>query len=114
MGRALQFLVGGGHPYHCSAGDKLLTVEPNGDVSPCRRLPIRVGNVLQTSLLELYQENELLCALRDHERVARGCEDCAHARRCGGGLRCLAYALSGDPFAADPGCWHARVPGVLS
>jgi MoaA/NifB/PqqE/SkfB family radical SAM enzyme len=25
----------------------------------------------------------------------------------GGGLRCLSYTVTGDPFEADPGCWHA-------
>jgi radical SAM protein with 4Fe4S-binding SPASM domain len=109
--RALQFLVGGGHPYRCPAGDTLMAVEPNGDLSPCRRMPIRVGNLFETPLVDLYAGSELLRALRDRNRVAAGCEQCRHARTCGGGLRCLAYALTGDPFVADPGCWHARSEG---
>ncbi|UCC76612.1 MAG: radical SAM protein, partial [Anaerolineales bacterium] len=114
MGRALQFLVGGGEPYRCAAGDTLITVQPNGDVLPCRRMPIRVGNLLQNPLVELYCESELLRALRDRERTGKGCEDCRYARQCGGGLRCLSYAISGDPFAADPGCWHARSASAVS
>ena len=108
MHRALQFLVGGGRPYRCGAGETIIAVEPNGDVSPCRRLPIRVGNLIESPLIDLYSGNEFLCTLRDRSRIARGCEGCPHAERCGGGLRCLAYARTGDPFAADPGCWHAR------
>ena len=112
MHRALQFLVGGGHPYRCAGGDTLIAVEPNGDVSPCRRMPIRVGNLVENPLVELYTKSDLLRALRDRSRVAKGCEACRYARQCGGGLRCLAYAITGDPFAADPGCWHARSSGV--
>jgi hypothetical protein len=26
---------------------------------------------------------------------------------CSGGLRCLSLAINGDPFTADPGCWHS-------
>jgi hypothetical protein len=39
-----------------------------------------VGDLLETPLAELY---------------------------AGGGLRYLSYTLTGDPFRADPRCWHA-------
>jgi radical SAM protein with 4Fe4S-binding SPASM domain len=106
MHRALQFLEGG-RPYRCTAGDSLLTVLPNGDVYPCRRMPIRVGNLLETPLSDLYDQDDLLRALRDPLRTSRGCERCCYTRICRGGLKCLAYAVSGDPFTADPGCWYA-------
>ena len=107
MHRALQFLVGGGQPYHCTAGDSLITVQPNGDVYPCRRLPIRVGNLLETPMAELYYSSDLLCALRDRNCVSHGCEACYFARLCRGGLKCLSYATANDAFVADPGCWLA-------
>ncbi|MCA9664358.1 MAG: radical SAM protein [Myxococcales bacterium] len=105
--RALQFLASGEEPYHCTAGDTLITLLPNGDVHPCRRMPICVGNVLATPLAEIYQQNHLLQMLRDPRRESRGCERCEHAPRCRGGLRCLSHALCGDPLTADPGCWLA-------
>ena len=106
MHRALQFLVSAGaKDYHCSAGDTLITVMPNGDLYPCRRMPIRVGNVLETPLIDLYYDSELLCALRDQSIISDGCQDCSHQDRCRGGLKCLSYAITGDPFKADPGCW---------
>ncbi|MBW2529056.1 MAG: radical SAM protein [Deltaproteobacteria bacterium] len=107
MHRALQFLVAGGKPYHCAAGRRLLTVLPNGDLVPCRRMPIRVGNVTATPLGELYEKSDWLQALRDPNRTPDGCRGCRYERRCGGGLRCLAYAVHGTPFATDPGCWRA-------
>jgi len=107
LSRALQFLIGGGRPYHCAAGDGLITLLPNGDLLPCRRMPIVVGNARDKSLSDLYYDNPVLKRLRDYDKPSRGCEGCEHALRCGGGLRCLSYALAGDPLTADPGCWHA-------
>ena len=106
MHRALQFLVAGGRPYHCTAGDSLLTVQANGDLYPCRRMPIRVGNLTETPLAELYYHSDLLRALRDRSRVVDGCQGCFYSQLCRGGLKCLSYAMTGDPFKADPGCWR--------
>lgn len=106
--RALQFLTGHDHAYRCTAGDSLLTLRPNGDLLPCRRLPIRVGNLMETPLRELYRDNELLRSLRDPHQTIKGCEPCSFRQTCRGGLRCLAFAVTGDPFTSDPGCWLAK------
>jgi len=108
MYRGLQFLIGGGVPYRCGAGYTLVTVQPNGDVYPCRRMPIKVGNLMETPLAELYYESELFRSLRDRDRISEGCEQCSFSRKCRGGLKCLSYAMTGDPFKADPGCWRAN------
>jgi radical SAM protein with 4Fe4S-binding SPASM domain len=105
MHRALQFLVGGGTAYKCVAGDQMVTIQPNGDVYPCRRMPVRVGNLLKTPLQELYYSADLFRALRDQSRLDESCLNCRHAQACGGGLRCLSQAVNGDPFQPDPGCW---------
>jgi radical SAM protein with 4Fe4S-binding SPASM domain len=107
MHRALQFLVTDGQPYHCTAGDELVTILANGDLCPCRRLPIPVGNPLNEPLVDLYNGSALFQELRDPCKTAKGCQDCEHAARCRGGLKCLSYNLTGDPFEADPGCWVA-------
>jgi radical SAM protein with 4Fe4S-binding SPASM domain len=107
MHRALQFLVAGGIPYHCGAGYSLIAVQPNGDLYPCRRMPAPVGNLMETTLINLYYESELFRSLRNPDRVSDGCESCSFSRKCRGGLKCLSYALTGDPFKADPGCWRA-------
>lgn len=57
MHRALQFMVGGGEPYHCSAGDTPITILPNGDVLPCRRMPVIAGNLFNQPLQEIYFES---------------------------------------------------------
>ncbi len=79
---------------------------PNGDPYPCRRMPIRVGNILETPLSELYN-CEMFRDLRNKNRISEPCQDCLYAGACRGGLRCLSYAMSGDPFKTDPGCWIA-------
>ena len=108
MHRALAFLLAGGTPYHCTAGDTLVTVMSNGDVYPCRRMPVRVGNLFETSLEKLYYESDFLRGLRDRRRQSAGCEGCCYATLCRGGLKCLSYAMHKDPFQADPGCWLAN------
>jgi len=106
MNRALQFLIAGGRPYHCTAGDTLITIMPDGDLYPCRRMPIPAGNVLKTPLKQLY-DCDLFQELRNQERISQGCEGCFYAGVCRGGLRCLSYSVTGSPFKADPGCWYA-------
>lgn len=107
MHRALQFLIAGGTPYHCGAGHTLITVQPNGDLYPCRRMPIRIGNLMEDSLVEMYYKDCYFRALRDPFRISKGCEGCPFSSKCRGGLKCLSYAVTGDPFRADPGCWLA-------
>jgi radical SAM protein with 4Fe4S-binding SPASM domain len=111
--RALQFLGGEGVPYRCVAGESLLALLPNGDLLPCRRMPIRLGNVLETPLRDLYFEHSVLRALRNPRHIASGCEGCALERLCRGGLRCLSFAMYQDPFHSDPGCWLAAAGTIL-
>lgn len=106
MHRALQFLVAGGRPYYCKAGDSLITVQPNGDVYPCRRMPVKVGNVLKQDLSDIYFKNAFLAKLRDREKTSKGCDACFYAKLCRGGLKCLSYAVNGNAFTKDPGCWE--------
>lgn len=105
MQRALQFLFSREKPYRCAAGDSLITVQANGDLYPCRRMPIAVGNLTEASLTDLYNESGLFKKLRDRSRASEGCEGCIYSGLCDGGLKCLSYAMTGSPFNADPGCW---------
>lgn len=104
MGRALQFQEGGGKPYRCQAGKRLLAILPGGTVLPCRRMPEPLGNVMDTPLDHLYGNHGFLKRLRDKDAIPHACSDCFYARLCRGGLRCLSYAMYGDPFRKDPDC----------
>ena len=107
MHRALQFLVAYGRPYSCQAGRTLLAVMPNGDIYPCRRLPIPIGNLFDKTIRTIYEGSPLLRRLRDDASIPDACQPCFYAKACRGGLKCLAYSMTGDAFARDPGCWIA-------
>ena len=104
MHRALQFQYSNTRPYRCVAGETLLTVMPNGDLYPCRRMPVKVGNVFETPLASLYFSSSILRNLRGSNTISKGCESCASNNECRGGLKCLSYAVYGDAHIKDPGC----------
>lgn len=103
MNRALQFTRTNDYAYGCTCGDTLLTVMENGDLVPCRRMPIVVGNVLVNSMYDLYMNNEILKDLRK-KTIPEDCQKCEHAYRCRGGLKCLTYAVTGNYNLKDVGC----------
>lgn len=103
MYRALQFQMTNDFAYGCTAGDTLLTVMENGDLVPCRRMPIVVGNLLKDNMLSLYKNNKVLKELRKN-KIPDDCKLCEYSETCHGGLKCLTYALYGDLNHKDYGC----------
>lgn len=103
--RALQFLTCGGKPYSCSAGKSLLSIASNGDLMPCRRLPIIIGNLVNDNILNLYTNNEELKKIRNHDLLNEDCKKCFYKYSCNGGLKCLSYACFNDYTRKDPNCW---------
>lgn len=85
----------------CIIGTEGFCLMPDGAVLPCRRFPISVGNLLDASLVELW-ESELLVQLREKENLKGKCRSCdfASCRGC----RSLALALTGDFLQEDPHC----------
>lgn len=103
MERALQFTKTGRLPYQCAAGNRLLTVMENGDLVPCRRMPIHIGNLLEDDMLELYLNHPVLLDLQK-VKIPTECMKCKDAERCRGGLKCLTYALTKNYELKDVGC----------
>jgi radical SAM protein with 4Fe4S-binding SPASM domain len=109
--RALNFLVSEKsacncyQPYKCSAGRSLVTILPNGDLLPFRRMPILIGNVFNKNIEELYEHSVLLRMLRKNNIPYQECKSCHRWDECNGGLRCLSYAYHGNPFSSDPQCF---------
>jgi radical SAM protein with 4Fe4S-binding SPASM domain len=103
MYRALQFQMTNDFAYGCTAGDTLLTVMENGDLVPCRRMPIVVGNLLKDNMYNLYKNNKVLKELRKNT-IPDDCKSCEHSEMCHGGLKCLTYALYKDLNHKDVGC----------
>lgn len=103
VNRALMFLGGSNTIYHCSAGITLLTILANGDLLPCRRMPIVIGNVLDNSINKLCNESETIKYLKDNE-IPQECKRCYKSDKCRGGLKCLSYALTGQLSIKDINC----------
>ena len=103
MYRALQFQMTNDFAYGCTAGDTLLTVMENGDLVPCRRMPIVIGNLFDRSMYDLYINSDVLKTLRE-KKIPDECMSCEHSEVCHGGLKCLTYAMYKDLNHKDYGC----------
>ncbi len=93
----------------CAAGVSGLTIQPNGDVTPCRRLPLTLGNALKDPLRKIWAASPVLEALRDRRRYRGRCGACPRWSLCRG-CRAIAYACSrskgGEDFLGDdPQCF---------
>jgi radical SAM protein with 4Fe4S-binding SPASM domain len=93
----------------CVTGYDGLCIMPNGEVLPCRRFPISIGNLLNESLNEIWEQSKVLQSLRTKENLKGKCRMC-NMEDCRG-CRSLALALTGDPLAEDPHCWHEPQAG---
>jgi len=95
-------------PMHVNSAQGFVFISRRGEVFPSGYLPIPVGNVRQTNLVEIYQQSPLFKSLRDHSQLRGRCGRCEFREVCGGS-RSRAYAVSGDVFAEEPFC--AYEPG---
>ncbi len=84
-------------------GNGIVFINHDGTVNPSGFLPIPLGNVRTSSIVELYRDHEVMLALRNPEGFKGRCGMCEYGRVCGGS-RARAYARTGDPLEADPLC----------
>ncbi len=88
----------------CQAGSSLVHVDWDGNVYPCDSLPIRLGNLLETSFERIWRSparENVFAAIR---ATPGACERCGAYRGCLGGCRGLAYVSSESFDAPDPSC----------
>ncbi len=88
----------------CSAGVNALTILPNADILPCRRLPIKIGNVLVNGIIDTWYNSDILWKLRDYSSYKGKCNGCEHFTECRG-CRSMAFATTGDFMEEDPQCF---------
>ena len=89
---------------NCGVADgRIIVILPNGDVLPCRRLPIKIGNLYEKSLEEIYY-NPLYESWRNKEDINKDCLSCQNYNNCFGGAKCVTYAMTGKT-APDVQCW---------
>jgi AdoMet-dependent heme synthase len=88
----------------CSAGIFACCISAQGDVFPCAKLRISVGNINNKSLSEIWNKSRLLHNLRDREKMLNiKCKTCKNINRCGG-CRAHSYAKTKDIYSEDPLC----------
>jgi radical SAM protein with 4Fe4S-binding SPASM domain len=79
----------------CLAGLYYCRVYPNGDITPCPYLPIKLGNIREQSFKEIWFHSDMFKTLRDFDALKGKCGICEHRAVCGG-CRARAYGLSSD------------------
>lgn len=103
----------------CGAGRLYMALQPNGDLTPCVFIPIKIGNILVDDFVDLWWNSEVLNKLRDRKSFKGYCGRCPWREVCGG-CRARAYAYFGDVQEADPGCplnmdrWRMIEEGIPS
>lgn len=92
----------------CSAGHDTLSIGADGTAYPCPFLQVLpLGNLLQTSLKELWRSSSILRELRgiSKDMLASPCKMCKFAPLyCRGGCRASALFNSGSLYGYDPMC----------
>jgi AdoMet-dependent heme synthase len=106
----------------CIAGMYYCRIYPNGDITPCPYLPIKLGNIREKAFKEIWFGSDMFKALRNPACLKGKCGICEFNNVCGG-CRARAYGLSsdfidycgdlhepaelkGDYLAEDPWCVH--------
>jgi radical SAM protein with 4Fe4S-binding SPASM domain len=80
-------------------------VSHRGDIFPSGFLPLKAGNILTESLVDVYRDSKLFRVLRDADQREGKCGECDYRKLCGGS-RARAYAQTGNYLAEDPRCVH--------
>jgi radical SAM protein with 4Fe4S-binding SPASM domain len=100
--RFLAEFIGG-----CGTGRLYCALEPNGDITPCVFIPIKLGNIKEDSLLDVWHNSDAFIKIRDREHFKGNCGVCKYKNVCGG-CRARAYAYFNDLQGPDPGCINNR------
>lgn len=79
----------------CLAGMYYCRVYPNGDVTPCPYLPIKLGNIREKPFREIWFNSPILNDFRNFDKLKGKCGACDYKSICGG-CRARAYGLSSD------------------
>jgi SynChlorMet cassette radical SAM/SPASM protein ScmE len=79
----------------------------DGTIVPCCMLPgLELGNILNDSLEEIWQNHSILKSLRERRLIpmneVEGCEKCAWNKWCNGNCPGIAHQLTGDFNRANP------------
>lgn len=88
----------------CMAGIYSLSMDFDGEIYPCTKLKISLGNIRNKNISEIWQESKILKKLKKRELGGK-CGSCPKIFSCGG-CRAAAYADYSDFLAEDPLCFY--------
>lgn len=92
-------------------GKGIIFVGYDGDVYPAGFMPMKLGNVKERSIVDIYRNDPTLVAIRNAEFTGR-CGACEFRDLCGGS-RARAFASHKDAFAEDPACVYEPAGALL-
>jgi selenobiotic family peptide radical SAM maturase len=91
---------GGCTGFGCGAAFSFVAILPDGEVHACRKFPSSLGNILEESMMTIYESSAA-------EKYRRGCEACVSCKLkpvCGGCLA-ITHSTGEDIFVVkDPFC----------
>jgi len=87
----------------CSAALTYAGLTASGDLIPCVPAPIKLGNLLEEELEEIWINNGLLNYIRNRKALKGSCKVCEYGALCGG-CRYTAYITQGDWLGPDTSC----------
>lgn len=87
----------------CSVGLTYAGLTASGDLLPCVPAPIRLGNLLEESLEDIWVKSKLLGYVRNRRLMKGPCKICEYSEICSG-CRYTAYIANGDWLGPDVSC----------
>ena len=87
----------------CNVGEDAFAIMPNGDLLPCRRFAMKIGNLLDNSLMDIIGKSRVLQEVADKSKLKGKCRAC-RVENCRG-CRAIAYAIGKDYLEEDSFCW---------
>jgi radical SAM protein with 4Fe4S-binding SPASM domain len=87
----------------CSVGLTYAGLTASGDLLPCVPAPIKLGNLLERSLTDIWVNNKLLNYVRNRKALKGACKTCTYSKLCSG-CRYTAFVTSSDWLGPDASC----------
>ena len=85
-------------------GNGVVFISHKGDIYPSGFLPLKLGNVKEKKLSEIYKDHETMKKLRNTDFLKGKCGTCFFKNICGGS-RARAFGMKGDYLEEDPLCF---------
>ncbi|MDA8169045.1 MAG: GeoRSP system SPASM domain protein [Nitrospiraceae bacterium] len=96
-----------GTDYHegsCQAANSMLYISPDCRVYPCPAMPLELGDLKKTTLMEIIHSEEKKELRKALHNPPGQCAPCVQAGKCHGGCRGRAFALARSFNCIDPSC----------